>query len=545
MQTHPRAPEHLGQYVDVVRRRAWSIAIITAATVAAALVFSFRQTPVYTSEARVLVTPFVTSTVPVQPDLETERGLVGTAAVADIVARRTGVKASTEALLQDLSVKVETDTSILDVRYSATSPARARTLAQGFANAYLSFRGQEARRQFESQAAAFTARIEALRKQLQRIAEKMKSAPASQQAVLSSRQTEIIASMGALQQALQTVLANQSATGGGGQVVEPAALASSPSSPRHVRDGALALVVGLALGVGVAFVRERLDDRLEGRGDLETNLRAPVLAIVPRLREWTKSDEPELISIHAPDSPPAEAYRTLRTNLQHIARSADFRVLTVTSPLLGEGKTTTASNLAVVFAQTRLRVVVVSCDLRKPRLHRFFGVRGDPGVTSVLSGRAPLTEVLHKPTRLETLRVLASGPVPENPAELLASWEMDELLRQLREASDFVILDTPPLLPVADALILAPKSDGVLVVADAGSTTREALRHAREQLDHVGANVVGGILNNLDPATARGYGGAYGYASRRYAESRRKAPATGNGRAATPAESPVTEDLPL
>ncbi len=176
----------------------------------------------------------------------------------------------------------------------------------------------------------------------------------------------------------------------------------------------------------------------------------------------------------------------------------------MTSPLLGEGKTTTVANLAVTLAQTGKRVIALSCDLRKPKLHRFFDLKNDIGVTSILTGQAALAEAAQR-CSVDTLRIVASGPVPPNPAELLDSREMDLLLEELRLYCDYVVIDTPPVLAVADALILATRSDGVLVVADASRTTRSSVAFVREQVEQVGGKIVGGILNNLDARRARNY----------------------------------------
>ena len=248
----------------------------------------------------------------------------------------------------------------------------------------------------------------------------------------------------------------------------------------------------------MAFLRERLDERLRGREDLEAQIAAPVLATVPRARGRRRRRQRDLVvTLTDPKGGSAEAYRTLRTNVQFLARTGTLSVIGIVSPAAGEGKTTTAANLAVSIAHTGKRVVVVSCDLRKPRLHRCFGSPNDPGVTSVMSGMK-LSEAIQKP-EIGSLRVLASGPTPPNPAELIGSEAMEQMIEALRMFADFVILDTPPLLAVSDGVSLASRCDGVLMVADARTTARGALAHAREQLQQVGANIVGGVLNNFDP----------------------------------------------
>jgi capsular exopolysaccharide synthesis family protein len=205
----------------------------------------------------------------------------------------------------------------------------------------------------------------------------------------------------------------------------------------------------------------------------------------------------------------SEAYRTLRTSILFTATQRPLKVVMVCSPSAGEGKTTSAANLAVVLADANKRVILVSADLRKPRVHEFFGLKNQVGLSSVLSKQAQAWEVLQDP-KIENLRVMASGPVPSGPGELVQSEQMGELLAWLRAVADFVIIDTPPVLLVADALSLAPLVDGILVVADAEATSRGAISHTRDQLEQVDAPVIGAVFNNFDPSKARAYS-YYGY----------------------------------
>ncbi|MGQ0668922.1 MAG: polysaccharide biosynthesis tyrosine autokinase [Actinomycetota bacterium] len=522
----------LREYLGILRHRKWTVVLATALVVGSALAFSLRQTPIYVSETRVLVRPSTSSPgfAPPLVNLETERALVDSAIVATIARDDLNLQQSPGSLLDDLDVSVEANTEILAIRYSDPDPLRAQSLASAFAQAYISFRLEQAQEQFEAQSAGIQKRIDDSEDRLAALEGQIDAATSpARQNELAAERDSLIARLGVLQQELENLRTAAEVQGGGGEIVQPADLPSAPSSPNHVRSGALALAVGVALGVGVAFLRERLDQRLRGRPDLEEQLAAPVLATVPKVKGWSKSSRTELVSASDPRSGPAEAYRTLRTNLQFIARGGDFRILSVTSPSLGEGKTTSVANLAVALAQTGKKVIAVSCDLRKPRLHRFFDLENTKGVTTTLVGETSLHLAIQRPG-LDSLRVLASGPVPPNPAELLASEEMDELLESLRASADFVIIDTPPLLAVADALVLAPKSDGVIIIADSGTTTRGAVAHTREQLQQVGAKIVGGVLNNFDPQRGKYYANYYGYDnSYRYKDDRPVEPPSGNG----------------
>ncbi|MGH2657975.1 MAG: CpsD/CapB family tyrosine-protein kinase [Actinomycetota bacterium] len=268
--------------------------------------------------------------------------------------------------------------------------------------------------------------------------------------------------------------------------------------------------MGLALGVGLAFLRERLDDRLRGRGDLEARAGAPVLAVVPHASSWKKRKEARLVTVTEPRSAPSEAYRTLRTSLLFTASQKGVRKVVITSSQDEEGKTTTVANLGMVLAQAGKRVVLVDADLRKPRLHRFFGVENRVGLTNVLAEEVQPPEAVVQ-SGVPNLVLLPCGPVPGNPAELLSSDAMGAMLQHLGKIADFVVVDSAPVLAAADASILATYADAVLMVADADRATRGSVAHARVQLDQVNANVVGAVLNNFDLSKARAYPYYYQY----------------------------------
>jgi len=214
--------------------------------------------------------------------------------------------------------------------------------------------------------------------------------------------------------------------------------------------------------------------------------------------------KPQLITYHDPKSPISEAYRTLRTNVQFKGAIGDMKTLTVTSSGPQEGKTTTLCNLAVTMAQSGLKVLAMGCNLRRPALHKLLGINKKPGVTDILIGARKWEEVVQK-TGIENLHAFCSGPIPPNPSELLASDEMTELIRQVREAYDIVIFDCPPILPVTDAAVLSAKCDSVLLVYYVGKAAREALVRAKVQLENVGAKILGVVLNHIPAEGRLGY----------------------------------------
>ena len=284
----------------------------------------------------------------------------------------------------------------------------------------------------------------------------------------------------------------------------PAGLPSSPYSPKIKKDVGLGLAVGLVLGVFIALLRGVFNRTVRDSDELEQLSGLTVLGTVPR-------DMPKklLPAVTDPRSARAEAYRQVRTTLLNV-QERDLHTFAVTSASLGEGKTSVASNLAAVFSRAGHRVALIDADLRRPKVGPFFNLRTQYGLTEVLSGVVPLHQALNI---LDDgrLAILTSGRIPANPSEALGSVGMEQVLEQLAEEYEFVIVDTPPVLPVTDASVLAPKVDGVVVVTRIGHTTRERVRRALAALDRVNATVLGVVPNQAGKGADRDYRYPYKY----------------------------------
>jgi capsular exopolysaccharide synthesis family protein len=508
----------LRAFFGVLWRRKWSILLIVTLTTGSALIFSYRRTPIYSSTAEIQVTPLTTASQILtanpywtQANMDNEIHVVQSTAVAVLADKAMRGRAGSGTL----SVEVPVNTQILQIGYSHPDPQTARDGAQAFANAYLTYRTRVAVDAYAQTRQAIQTQIDELRSNLEDAQRALEAAPAgsSDETVAANEVDQLSSQIAGLNAQVASLGAPDITPG---TLIQPAEVPPSPSSPDHRQDGALGFVAGLVLGVGFAFLRERMDDRIHGRAQLEAAVGAPVLAVVPKVPGWRKRAQTKLVTTSVSGSPAAEAYRSLRTNLQFISRDGSMRVISVTSPQAGEGKTTTVANLATTLALTGKRVMALSADLRKPRLHRFFGLDNEVGLSSVLAGQAQLAEVARRVEGLDSLRIVTSGPVPPNPAELLSSEGMESLLGDLRSSADYVVIDTPPALVVSDAMIVAPRVDGVVVVVDADETTGGAASHAIDQLEQVGGNVIGSVLNRFDPSKARyySYAGRYAYAYR-------------------------------
>ncbi|WP_188779388.1 polysaccharide biosynthesis tyrosine autokinase [Marmoricola endophyticus] len=295
-----------------------------------------------------------------------------------------------------------------------------------------------------------------------------------------------------------------------GTITDPASLPTSPVSPQVERNIGLAVVLGLLLGLGLAVVRELLDTSVKTAEQVSDTLEAPVVGGVSFDSAIAKHPLVTDLSSHAPR---VEAFRVLRTNLQFVDIDSGSKVIVFTSSVPGEGKSTTSVNVALSMAQAGQRVLLVDGDLRRPQVANLLELEPAVGVTTVLLGRVDLAEAVQRHS--SGLEVLTSGSTPPNPAELLQSRAMAELLTRLRDEYDVVIVDSPPLLPVTDAALMANQTDGAILVVRHGSTTRDQLSGAAERLRAVGARPLGAVLNRVPAKGGRygyGYGYGYGYA---------------------------------
>ena len=517
----------LRAYAAVLRRRKWTILLVVLLTIGASLFFSIRQTPLYRSTARVLVKPLNPNQVlqgfSYAVSMDTEAALVASPKVAGLAAKIVGDQGIDPAEPGTLSTGAPLNTNFLDVSYSAADATDAAAWAQAYAYAYVDNRKAQARELYQSATGGYQDRLDDLDGQLTHLQDKLSRATPAASATIQAQIENVNEQIrfAQLQLAQVPIPTNDSA-----QVIAEAQISSAPYTPDYVRNIAFAIAAGLALGIGVGFLREQFDDRMSGPDEMEEQVGAPTLAVVPHFNAPRKRREEFLIGRDQPKSPSAEAYRTVRTNIEFMARTNQLKVVGVASPSLGEGKTTTTANLAFSLATAGRRVVVVSCDLRKPKLYRLFGLSNDVGLSDVLTQGVSVGSAVQRVPGVPTLLVMASGPVPSNPAELLGSDGMQSLLAGLRDAADFVLLDTAPVLAVSDAMVLAPRCDGVVMVVDASTTARSAARIAREQIEQVGGNIVGGVFNNFDPSNAKTYPGAYHHYAYGYRDEK---PVRGNG----------------
>jgi len=441
----------LHRFLIVLRRRKSLVASIFVLALAGCGVGSALATPTYTATADLYfsvrtaagVDDLAVAATFSQTQLASYATLAMTPTVLDPVADDFGVDGGARELAGRLAVTALDGTVLLDIAVTDTDPARAARLANAIADRVITV-----------------------------VEELSPSTVDAEGATVDESAVE-------------------------GTVVAPATAPTSPSSPNVLLNLAAGVVLGLGLGVLVAVGSDGLDTRVRGAEDVAELTRTPVIGTLGVDPSRTR----RVLMEAAPHSSQAEAYRQLRTNLQfldleHRVERAGHRAISVSSSLAGEGKSTVAVNLAVALAETGSRVLLVDADLRRPSVARVLGVEGAAGLTTVLLGQADVDEVV-QPWGTSGLHVLPSGPLPPNPTELLGSMPMRRLLDELRVRYDFVVLDSAPLLPVADSIVLAGLVDGTLLLANGTRVRRHQLAESLQNLARVEAQVVGIVLNQV------------------------------------------------
>jgi capsular exopolysaccharide synthesis family protein len=517
----------------VIRRR-WPIVLVLAvAACASAAWLTKRQLPVYQATSSVLLQPrtaeqlLTASTGSFSEtgnEVATEIEVMRSQVVRDAVRAKLGRN-------PQVGIEARGFTNVLDIHARSTDPATAASEATTFAEVYVELRITQRIEDLSKtgelirgQVTDLDKRIGELEKPLRdidsRLADTTNPAARTQlQGQRAATEDVIRAERSTLErrrasfddQLNQLQLLSGFGTSGGVQLVSKAEVPTAPITASPVRNGALGLLGGLVLGLALAFLLDQLDDRLRRKEELESAAGMPVLGLLPRVNR--RRARQGVITLLSPSSPTAEAYRTLRTSLQFMAIDRPIRSLQVTSPTTGEGKTTVVTNLAASFAQAGQRVILVDCDLRRSQVHQHLGVPNDRGFTSVLLDECSLADVITTVEDEPFLAIVPAGPVPPNPSELLTSPRALAILDTLRENCDILLLDSPPVLPVTDALVVSRNVDATLLVARPKRSTKRQIARAHELLDQVGAPLVGTVLNGVVHDTSDGYGYGYGYVS--------------------------------
>ena len=506
--------------------RAWLPLLVASVLLAAAAAFvvSSLIPKVYEAKAKLIVGQSLSAANPNYDQLLVSQRLSTTyAAVAttrpilDAVIKQLGLDVTSDELSKHVRADAPLDSTLLTISAQDADPTHAAAIANALAGQLIAASPAIQGRQAEVQA-SIDADLKAAQDQImgtQAQVDTLAALPertATQDADLQTLEGRLVS----LRATYATLLSFSSGNASNLiSVIEPAAAPDSPVSPRPLLNTLVAAILGLSFAATVVAVAEHLDDGIKDSDAVQEVVGLSTLGtIAPMKRERGRSEIYQLAAILYPRSGVAEAYRTLRTNLEFASVDAPIRTLLVTSSMPGEGKTITAANLAVVFAQAGRRVLLIDADLRKPGVHLVFDMPNAHGLTTLLRSDEVSVDAIAQVTEQANLRILTTGPLPPNPAELLGSQRMRVILDRLKTGGDLLIFDSPPLGAVTDSAILSSLVDGTLLVIDAGHGRRGAVRQGREALAKAGANVLGAVLNRIPARDHSDYapyhGGHYG-----------------------------------
>jgi capsular exopolysaccharide synthesis family protein len=493
-------PENgIREYLAILSRRKLAVILCTLFALLVAAAYSLTMTPIYESTSRILVQQRASDSL----FNEIAPGLSDTARSIDTerqVIESQPVQQRADEIAEDVSLEsvvVSTRTvgltNVIEIATRSTDPLIAASAANAIAEAYVAFKREQVVNDLTGASSELRSKLDKIQDRVEELTEDIEDSPGDPTAA----QDETLRSLTAQQQTFQGLLdqiqVSAALRTGGAQIIEQATVPKSPVEPNLLRNLALALVLGLGLGVGLALLREQYDDSVKSRADLETIAPGvPVLALIPENKEI--SGTPPLLMSH-PRSVAAESFRTMRTSLQFLGLDRPLTRIAVTSPLPEEGKSTIAANIALAAVAAGQRVILIDSDLRNPSQHRMFGLASSPGLMNVLLGQATVEQSIQHVAGASGLGVVTAGAVPPNPAEVLSSQAFTALLDRYAALVDLLIIDTAPVLPVTDPLIVSGLVDGTVLVVRRKSSNRREVRRALELLDQVSAHLPGIILN--------------------------------------------------
>ncbi|MFW6010017.1 MAG: Wzz/FepE/Etk N-terminal domain-containing protein [Actinomycetota bacterium] len=509
----------LRDYLAVLVRRWWVIVVVVVVVVAAAALATFTQPSRYRAEAEVLLTePRSAAVLGVDlaealPDVGDEVRTAGSTEVTDEVRAVVGSE-------PQLSVRADEEARLLTFSAVSDSAERAAEAAELHAQTFIEHRRDALLEEYRAGLEHLEEREAELSAELGELRDELASDEAAVDPESPNRSFELDRLRADHNRRAQPLedefgevddrserfeLVVEFLQDGGAEVVTEAAVPGAPFEPARSRNLALAVVVGLTLGVGVVFLLEYFDRSLRSPRELEAAaLGLPVLATIPRL---VSSGAGTALALRdAPQSASADSYRVLRAALHSALGDESGRTLGVVGITPGCGASTTAANLALACARSGQRVVLMDCDLRQPRIHELFGVDESPGFTSVLGGEVSLETAAHRLADESGLVVITAGAAPGDPAELLAGTRARSLVTSVAAQADLVIVDLAPALAAADVFAAVPWLDGSLVVAEAGRTREDEVAEVVTEMDRAGARLLGTVLNRGSTARVAGYG---------------------------------------
>jgi polysaccharide biosynthesis transport protein len=505
----------LRQYAFLLWHWAWLIALAAVLAAGSAYLFSKGQTPIYQASTTIMVNSAPSTQSTDYSSIMASQNLTATYAqmitnqpVLKAVAQRLELGDDTKAL-GSISVTPVRDTQLITIAVELPDADLAAKVANGIAEVFAGQIQDMQSARYDASSETIKVQMASMDTQIQDLtAQAAQASDKTEQARLEDKLAQYRDIYARLLLSYEDVRLTEAQTISSITPVDPAAVPLEPVRPKTAQNTLLAGVVGALLATGLIFLIDTLDDTIRDPEALLKKYNLPVLGVIAHHEQI----DGQPVVQRSPRSPVSEAFRSLRTNVKYASVDRPVRTLLVTSPTPSDGKSTITTNLAVVLAQGGSRVFVLDADLRRPVIHRLLGTNNRIGLTSLfVQAAVHLNGSVQHIQKTENISVISSGALPPNPAELLGSRKMGEILDFILKQCDIVLLDTPPVLSVTDAVVLAPAVDGVLLVIKPGATKQAAFKQAITQLNQVGANLLGVVVNEVGAS-----GGYTNYYYRRY-----------------------------
>jgi len=509
--TQPEEVEiDLREYMSILWRGKWIIALCTILAIVVGFVLIFTLKPVYEANTRVLIIEeslagevfgeyynleYSTSS---EVNFQTQVEILGSRQFREEIIKKMSLKIKPDKLEDKISISRVGTTKVIDIGVQDNDPELAADIANMLAQVYIDWSMETYQENLNAVLEEIDVKLADSKQRLDDVSSEISDLEDSGKEVPESLRKELEMNSELyvmLSEKYENLRINEAMSESSAKISESAVVPEDPVKPNKRLILISALFIGLFAGCGIVLLKEFLDNTLKTTSDIKKYYGLNVVSQIAYDKAYDVNKR-ELVVIKTPNSQVSESIKELRTNLGYFNIDKKIKTIGITSAQLEEGKTFLSANLAVALAQSGLKTLLLNADFRKPVIHKYFGYNNLSGITSVLTGYSKLSGEI-KSTRVDNLYFLASGPIPPNPAELLESSLMGKILDTLSEKYDYIIIDTPPIVPVTDIIVLAKKIDSILVVARVGKVTRATARQAVEKVRVIKNKVLGVVLNGV------------------------------------------------
>ncbi len=511
--------DDLRRYISLFWRWVWLIVLTTVLAAGGTYYFNWRKEPVYQATSTLIVneapgtqTYDVSAVMVSQRLIQTYTEMMTKKPVLREVISNLDLNTGPDGLRGKITIQQVGDTPLISVKVEDTNPYRAAEIANEIGTVFAEQNQARQEERYASTKESLQAQLEKTQEQIDavetallQLSEEPEDQPERNR--LDLILTQYRQTYAETLQSYEQVRMKEAEALSNVIPVEMADAPTSPIRPNTLKNTAMGGVVGAMLAVGIIYLIEVLDDTIHGSDEIDRYLGLPVLGVIRKI-----DGSQAVIAAIKPRSPASEDFRSLRTNIQFASVDYPLRSILITSPTPEDGKTVIATNLSIILAQGGQQVALIDADLRRPRVHQYMQIPNKWGLSYLFTSKDERLDGVLRKNKSLGLSIMTAGNLPPNPAELLGSEKMNQIIAEVKNQSDVIVFDSPPLNAVTDASVLSKLVDGVIVVVKAGSTKIIAAQQALEQLQRVGANVIGVVLNNVNMKKAR-YSTYYSYYS--------------------------------